>query len=80
MDVKTKGYKKTKYSSIEIHEMHSRIQFMRPEKKLYFRITLRRTSWIVIGTVETKMVKLCQQDGRHYILRKTPWLSTYQKK
>jgi hypothetical protein len=32
-DEETKGYKKTKGSSDEIHEMHSRIQFIGPQKK-----------------------------------------------
>jgi hypothetical protein len=32
----TKGYKKTKESRDGTHETHSRIQFVRQKKKLYF--------------------------------------------
>jgi hypothetical protein len=38
VDSETKGYKKTKDSTDEIHETHSRVEFIRSQKKRrYFR-------------------------------------------
>jgi len=50
---------KTYRGNLEINntETHSRIQFIRPQKKLYFRRTLSRCSQNEISMVQTKIVK-----------------------
>jgi len=67
LGTETKGHtsKKTKDRRDEIHETPRRIQFITPQKKLYFRRTWSRPSRKGISTVWTKMFKSYQQDGKH---------------